>query len=243
MEKNLILKRFKMYLMWLWVNIPYTPIFAYNQILRVKLSNKRFFNPNYIQGSEILEKNWRIIKKELTNLLKNKDEIPLFQQVDAGQERITSDKKWKTFFLKVYGNYVEDNCQKCPETTKILKQVPNVYTAMFSILEGNKHIPKHFGPFKGVLRYHLGLIVPKDRKCRIKVGGQTRYWEEGKSLVFDDTYIHEVWNTSNKDRVVLFLDIERPMPNQWLRRLNKKLMDYLKNTKRVQETVENAKFI
>ena len=40
---------------------------------------------------------------------------------------------------------------------------------------------------------------------------ETRHWEEGKSLVFDDTYMHEAWNDTSSDRVVLFMDFVRPL--------------------------------
>jgi hypothetical protein len=64
-----------------------------------------------------------------------------------------------------------------------------------------------------VLRYHLGLIVPEDAEsCRIRVGDDFRHWEEGKSLIFDDTFNHEVWNDTDETRVVLFVDVLRPLP-------------------------------
>ena len=85
-------------------------------------------------------------------------------------------------------------------------------TAMFSILAPGKHIPAHSGPYKGVVRYHLGLKVPSDREwCRIRVGDRSATWTEGRSLVFDDTYDHEVWNDTDEERVVLFLDVVRPL--------------------------------
>ena len=86
-------------------------------------------------------------------------------------------------------------------------------TAMFSILSPRKHILDHRGPYKGVLRYHLGLIVPRGREaCRIRVGEDIRHWEEGKSMIFDDTFNHEVWNDTDETRVVLFVDVLRPLP-------------------------------
>jgi beta-hydroxylase len=86
-------------------------------------------------------------------------------------------------------------------------------TAMFSILSPRKHILDHRGPYKGVLRYHLGLIVPEDAEsCRIRVGEDYRHWQEGKSMVFDDTFNHEVWNDTEETRVVLFVDVMRPLP-------------------------------
>jgi beta-hydroxylase len=89
-------------------------------------------------------------------------------------------------------------------------------TAMFSILSPRKHILDHRGPYKGVLRYHLGLIVPRQAEaCRIRVGEDIRHWEQGQSLIFDDTFNHEVWNDTEETRVVLFVDVLRPLPEPW----------------------------
>ena len=59
----------------------------------------------------------------------------------------------------------------------------------------------------------LFFYVPRDAAaCRIRVGDDIRHWEEGKSLIFDDTFNHEVWNDTDETRVVLFVDVMRPLP-------------------------------
>jgi beta-hydroxylase len=88
-------------------------------------------------------------------------------------------------------------------------------TAFFSILAPGTHVPAHRGPYKGLLRCHLGLKVPQPELCRLRVHDQILHWQEGQCMVFDDTYEHEVWNDSHEDRVVLFLDIMRPMAPLW----------------------------
>ena len=84
--------------------------------------------------------------------------------------------------------------------------------AFFSILAPGKHIPEHRGKHKGIIRYHLGLMIPEPQSaCRIRIADKVAYWEEGKSLMFDDTFYHEAWNETDDYRVVLFLDIARPL--------------------------------
>ncbi|NIP29217.1 MAG: aspartyl/asparaginyl beta-hydroxylase domain-containing protein, partial [Candidatus Dadabacteria bacterium] len=70
-------------------------------------------------------------------------------------DAITTDNNWKTYFLAGYGIESKENCKRCPETARILKKIPGMKTAFFSILSPKKHIPAHKGPFNGVLRYHL----------------------------------------------------------------------------------------
>jgi beta-hydroxylase len=86
-------------------------------------------------------------------------------------------------------------------------------TAMISILAPGKHIPPHRGPYKGVLRFHLGLLIPgPPGACRIRIDTETRPWVEGRSLIFDDSFEHEAWNDTGSLRAVLFVDFVRPLP-------------------------------
>ncbi len=79
-------------------------------------------------------------------------------------------------------------------------------------MEPGKRLPPHRGPYKGVLRYHLGVIIPEDTEsCGLEVAGERRHWLEGHSLIFDDTFIHCAWNDSAEPRVVLFVDFARPL--------------------------------
>lgn len=159
-----------------------------------------------------LEANWQVIREELEDVLRHREVLPNFQDISTDQTAITTDDRWKTYFLYGFGFKAEHNCARCPETTRLIEQVPGMTTAFFSILAPGKHIPEHRGPYKGVLRYHLGLIVPEPREaCRIRVDDEIHHWEEGGSLLFDDTYQHEVWNDTDGERVVLFMDVKRPL--------------------------------
>ena len=129
---------------------------------------------------------------------------------------IQSDDNWKTFFLKGVGMDCTENAIRCPETMKLLDKIPHVTTAFFSILSPGKHIPSHRGAWAGILRLHLALLVPEPtRNVRIRIANQICHWQEGKSLIFDDTWNHEVWNDTDGYRVVLFVDFARPLKRPW----------------------------
>ena len=117
---------------------------------------------------------------------------------------------WNTFNFFFYGKKVEENCARCPETTRILESLPRFERdhIMFSALNPHSHIPPHVGPINGIIRAHLGLVVPKG--CYIKVGNDERTWEEGKLLAFDDSFLHQVWNHSDAVRIVLFMNFWHP---------------------------------
>ncbi len=159
-----------------------------------------------------LEAEWKAIRSELDDVLSYRDELPNFQDISVDQASITDDDGWKTYFFLGYGFRSEANCGRCPRTAALIEAIPGVTTAFFSILSPRKRIPEHRGPWRGVLRYHLALQVPEPAGCcGISVGGETEHWEEGRSLLFDDGYVHHAWNDTDGVRVVLFLDVLRPL--------------------------------
>ena len=186
-----------------------------------------------------LTENWEKIADEAREVLKFRDAIPAFQEVSRDQYRIAKAKNWRIFVLYGFGRKMEKNAAMAPVTTKLLEQVPDLQTAWFSILAPGYHIPAHTGVTKGILRAHLGLIVPKDyEKCRIRVGDEIRPWTPGSMFVLDDTYNHEVWNETDEERVILLFDFDRPM--KWPGRMaNRLLIAIMKMTAFYQEPKKN----
>jgi ornithine lipid ester-linked acyl 2-hydroxylase len=150
-----------------------------------------------------------------------REEIPNFQEVSSMQITITQDDKWKTFIFYAYGAKSNWHCEQCPITARALAEIPGMKTGMFSILAPGKELPSHRGPYKGLLRCHLGLIVTP--AAGIVVGNETAGWKEGEVLIFDDTFVHSAWNHAPVDRVVLFIDFERPL-RQPLKAINRFLL-------------------
>ncbi len=184
-----------------------------------KVGDAVFFSNDQFPWADHLEANWQVIRQELDQVMPDAEALPNFQDISPRQGNIADDDRWKTFFFCAFGYKSQKNCERCPETIKLLNQIPGLKVAFFSILAPGKHIPLHRGKHKGIIRYHLGLKVPQPKEnCRIQVADQVAYWEEGKSLIFDDTFPHQVWNDTNDYRVVLFLDIERPLrfPLSWI---------------------------
>jgi beta-hydroxylase len=183
--------------------------------------------------------NWETIKAEAEAVLKFKEDIPGFQDISPDQYRLAKGRNWKTFVLFGFGERLEKNTELTPVTASILEKVPNLQIAMLSILSPGYHIPAHTGVTKGILRTHLGLIIPKDyEKCRIRVDDVITPWRPGEIFVFDDTYEHEVWNETDEERVILLFDFDRPM-KFWGRFLNKAFLRLMKMTAYYQDPKKN----
>ncbi|KQS50624.1 MULTISPECIES: aspartyl/asparaginyl beta-hydroxylase domain-containing protein [unclassified Sphingomonas] len=116
------------------------------------------------------------------------------------------------------GATIEHTLARCPHTAAMVARIPGLHSASFSILTPGTHIPERRGATKGLITCHLGLIVPRDGDVRMRVHDRTVRWAEGETLVFDDTYRHEVWNDTNGTRVVLLIRFERPLrnPGKWI---------------------------
>jgi aspartyl/asparaginyl beta-hydroxylase (cupin superfamily) len=200
------------------------------------VGNRPFFDSDQFPWTESLEAGWQEIQQELWEVLSHEEEIPNFQDVSPTQAALTQGEQWKTYFFYGYGYKVEKNCAECPRTAALIEQIPGFKTAFFSILSPHKHIPAHRGPYKGVLRYHLGLIVPEPKaQCRIRVDKEFANWEEGRSIIFDDCFEHEVWNDTEGRRVVLFVDFVRPLPFP-LSTINRLIIKLIALTPFVQES-------
>lgn len=158
--------------------------------------------------------NCSAIKKEFENVLAHKPNLPRYHDIDPGEEDISNacEKKWSVYMLHLLGYELQEANTLCPTLCKLLKEIPHLTQAFFSILEPGKSIPLHEGPYLGYLRYHLGLHVPKNEPPQIIVNKQPYTWREGEAVLFDDSWPHEVNNQSSDYRAVLIIDILRPMP-------------------------------
>lgn len=210
------------------------------------VSHSVFGNPPIYDKSlfpwvEQVEKDWPQIREELDAVMLRRDELPSFHEISKDVATITRDDQWKTFFFESYGIKCEESIAQCPQTAKALAKIPGMTTAMFSILSPGKHIPAHRGPYNGVLRFHLGLIVPRDReRVKIRVDEQFYHWAQGEGVVFDDSFDHEVWNDTDEIRVVLFVDFLRPQRGLG-RLLNALMLGIAKHTPYLKEAEQNYK--
>jgi beta-hydroxylase len=159
-----------------------------------------FVNPADFNFTRVLVDHWLAIQREF-------DALPAQALRPWHDRHLYDDDGWSAFGIYAFGRRVSANCALCPETTRILEQLPGMRTAGFSRLAGGTHIRPHAGLARGVLRCHLGLHMPEG--CELRVGSETRSLHDGECIVFDDTAEHEAWNRSEAARVVLLVDFKR----------------------------------
>ena len=57
--------------------------------------------------------------------------------------------------------------------------------------------------------------------CSMRIGETQVKWQEGEIMIFDDSFEHEVWNLSNKERLIFIVDIFHPDLSEYQRKERK----------------------
>jgi beta-hydroxylase len=177
-----------------------------------KVGDEAVFDRAHFPWLTAMEADWENIRDEALAVLKHRDAIPPLAQISPDHKGLDDSNKWRSFFLWGYGFKIGQNCDRCPNTSAALANVPGLQTAMFSIHAPGMAIPPHKGVTSGMCVFHLGLKVPKDTdNCAIRVQDQVVHWQDGEAFVFDDTREHETWNRTDDERVILLVQFNRPL--------------------------------
>uniref|UniRef100_A0A671K7U0 Aspartyl/asparaginyl beta-hydroxylase-like n=1 Tax=Sinocyclocheilus anshuiensis TaxID=1608454 RepID=A0A671K7U0_9TELE len=158
---------------------------------------------------KMLERNWLTIRDEALSVLDGTS-----GQFSPEDENLRETGDWGQFTLWQQGRKVADSCRHVPKTCGLLERYPEATSCKrgqikFSVMQVGTHVWPHTGPTNCRLRMHLGLVIPS-KGCRIRCTNQTRSWEEGKVLIFDDSFEHEVWQEAESYRLIFIVDVWHP---------------------------------
>ncbi|WP_374439963.1 lipid A hydroxylase LpxO [Pseudomonas panipatensis] len=185
-----------------------------------KVPNRPFLPPETFPELKVITDNWEMIRAEGERLL-DAGAIKRSEQYNDVGFNSFFKTGWKRFYLKWYDEAHPSASQLCPKTTALVRDIPSVKAAMFTELPPGARLVRHRDPYAGSLRYHLGLVTPNDERCFIDVDGQRYSWRDGEAVVFDETFIHYAENTTEKNRLIFFCDIERPLKYRWAQAFNR----------------------
>jgi beta-hydroxylase len=209
--------------------VNHSALFApYNALMYLfsSVPSKPYLDRDRFPELDVLKHNWQAIRDEAMHLFDEGYIRAAEKNNDAGFGSFFK-KGWKRFYLKWYDKPLPSAELLCPKTVELVNSIPNVKGAMFALLPGGSHLNPHRDPFAGSLRYHLGLSTPNSDDCRIFVDGQEYAWRDGEDVMFDETYVHWVKNETDHTRVILFCDIERPLSNRVMTRINRAISAFL----------------
>ncbi|MEM9533343.1 MAG: aspartyl/asparaginyl beta-hydroxylase domain-containing protein [Pseudomonadota bacterium] len=182
------------------------------------LRAKPWWEPSEIPAVKLVEDAFPAIYDEWQAVSESSDDfLPYIEarsDVPEVLKPIAGKQDWSAFHFYRNGQPVPEHIERCPKTMAVIHQLPlmirQVHAAecFFSVLRPHCVIPAHVGHTNIKFGVHLGLSIPED--CAFRVGGEQRIWEPGKCLIFDDGFVHEVWNHSEQPRVVLIFDLWHP---------------------------------
>lgn len=183
--------------------------------------------------SKPIEEKFTTIKDEYTKYTKKYIPDCIFKSNPgfAIDSSVNTEKCWRNIMLKKAGTIESSMVEHFPSTISLL-QDKQIHNAFFSILDPEVDIPPHNGYYKGYLRYHLGIIIPKNENGEtpfIVCGGETYHWKEGEGVLFDDMYLHYVKNNTPHTRVVLYLDVIRNNLPPVIREMNEAVVVLVEN--------------
>ena len=230
-------------------NSPIEMFYVPSYIIASRENNKEYPDIDYYFPEHVLfeePETFRILKKELLTVMQKKKKLIKVKDTfggnnaEIGADIDRDNNGWKLFMIKAGTTVNKDAEEMCPTLVRLLENLPHVKSCLFSILEGDKQIPIHTGYYKGLLRYHLGLIIPSDTPPFICVNGKKYHWKEGEGMLFDDIYPHKVYNSSKKTRAIIYMDIQRKIDDRFLHGINNKMLDTILNSSIIKKEVKKT---
>ena len=183
------------------------------------LPQRQFYEAAEFDWAEGFEAQADTMRAELEALLDRQpgDFSPYVQtrpDRPAAANPLRDDPSWGAHYFWENGVPVPDHAAQAPATMAALATAPMPVIAarspmaLYSLLRPGTHIPPHNGMLNTRLICHLPLITNAD--CAIRVGNETRTWQQGRLLIFDDSIEHEAWNRGSATRIILLFEIWRP---------------------------------
>jgi len=183
------------------------------------LPSSPYYDISNLAWAKDIEQNYKEIKAEFNQVLKDPEKTgrPYLEKNSYAPKKLKSlhgSSNWTAFDLFKNGEINQAIVDFFPKTYNLLNNAPlyelenHPYEVFFSLLKPNQHIDLHYGQSNHSLTIHLPLIIPND--CYLNVNNTKHYWEEGKLVAFDDTFIHEAFNNSEEERIVLIFSIWHP---------------------------------
>ena len=139
------------------------------------------------------------------------------------------------------GKIINSSKKHFPELIKTIKTHKQIKNVVISILDENTTIPIHTSYYKGIMRFMLALKILQEReKCYLCVNGDKYSWKEGETILWDDNFLHKVFNKTNEQRVVIYMDLERPDLNSTGNFLNETLDKIVYNSNIIKQEIKKT---
>ena len=111
----------------------------------------------------ILDRSYPVIRAKMEAVLQGKARIPRYHDLDRAESYIAGsddpEKNWRVFMLWSMAGTPKANQARCPRTTALLRRIPNLYQAFFSILDAGKPGGASSSTTAGTTRWSTGATT------------------------------------------------------------------------------------
>ena len=234
------------------VERPIRFVYMFSYILTSQIRTSNFLDKNtYFPNHILFEQKFKQIQIELQTLLNKtnkgkdisftKDSFDKKENAYIGKDvDVENNRGWRIFHIKLAEHYNNKAISIFPTIVKLLLNCPEVINCSVSILDEKTYIPIHNGYYKGMIRFMLPLIIPKDKENVFLCNNYEKYiWTEGEGVLWDDTYPHKVYNYTNDVRIVLYMDVVRNIDGT-LGNINKFLLNQLSNSQIIKDEIKQT---
>mmetsp|Transcript_41492 Transcript_41492/g.90339 ORF Transcript_41492/g.90339 Transcript_41492/m.90339 type:complete len:443 (+) Transcript_41492:39-1367(+) len=161
--------------------------------------------------AKFMEEHYPVFKEELLGLLQVENGAVFSRLFWENQNAETQfgprDDDWMPVYMVRGGKFHDEMCRLVPRSCELLRTRPEITQCSsggtgsgFIHLRPGARLKPHYGNAPR-MSAHLALVIPPATK--MTVGGETVHWEEGKAIVFDDTYVHIVTNDGSQPRFIM----------------------------------------
>mmetsp|Transcript_45619 Transcript_45619/g.52719 ORF Transcript_45619/g.52719 Transcript_45619/m.52719 type:complete len:264 (+) Transcript_45619:1-792(+) len=189
-----------------------------------------------------LEQHYPQIREEVLAIYKS-GALAQSSYLDGAQLHIAGE--WKELDIIKMGWVQPQALQILPITSKIVMSLVDGNSMVhggskISLMRPGTIVRPHTGQTNARLRIHLGIRIPQPDDYYIRVNNETRTWVEGKCIVIDDSFVHEVWHTgkTNMTRIVLIVDVWHPEMDETQRRESIRIDEDDEDDQRGQQNME-----
>jgi len=178
-----------------------------------RLKSRPFWTAQEAKVTDIvkkLESNWKAIRDEALKVMNVQEGLFVHEE-----ESLRNTGEWRQLTLFSRGKK-HGECERTPKTCQLVSKMTRAAGCKrgqikYSIMQPGTHVWPHTGPTNCRLRMHLGLVIPTTGNgTRLRCADETRTWHEGKVMIFDDSFEHEVWQDADSYRIIFIVDIWHP---------------------------------
>ena len=171
-------------------------------------------DPEPVPGADALRHAFAAIQQDYLNISRKRTQFVSYEDAEeyaAGhKENVRSGRQddIDVFVTHLPRQDVRKNIELCPGVRRAVKGAWFADASMFSVLRERNFVGPHSDFINYILTLQLGIRTPEG--AGIRVGGETSWWTKGECIVFDASFVHEVWNDGPGERTVLIVDAWHP---------------------------------